>query len=500
MIIQGNGIGQTEGGASNSGGNRFGVELKITRSNVKLLAETAPIEDDSDIYHELFQTYPIVNGEHQVLWHYDDYEFASGNLTRLRQFDKTVPHYFNVGDSVSVVSSNNLIMPSDTYTITGIEDLYSVIIDHPFPGPGPATPGTISLEGVNEQDQNGPTVPAVIEINKPMSFNSDYNGWSWGNGLESDRIFDDFNQITKGFSVRVQTPIENYRQIRNEASICYSGIYQFNTALNRLNEFNLSTSNFKYLDRDFGSIQKLYATDTNLVVFQENKVSNVLYGKNVLFDSIGGGQVVSIPEVLGTQIPVNGEWGISRNPESFAKTGDNVYFTDARRGVVLKLNNQIITEISSFGLNDYFRDLMKDNPTTQKIGAFDPYDNMYVLSTNNQRVEPCILTLSRDRLNVTKNGPLGYIMFNINTTLYWSLELEDIGYGKSWVTDYPTEGTGSQNISATVAQNNTAANRSVKFVVKYCDGSLTAEFILTQARGKVGKFTWIVLSNKDIAQ
>ena len=499
MMIQGNGIGESEGG-SGDGGNRFGVELKITRSNVKLLAETAPIEDDSDIYHELFQTYPIVNGEHQVLWHYDDYEFASGNLTRLRQFDKTVPHYFNVGDSVSVVSSNNPIMPSDTYTITGIEDLYSVIIDHPFPGPGPATPGTISLEGVNEQDQNGPTVPAVIEINKPMSFNSDYNGWSWGNGLESDRIFDDFNQITKGFSVRVQTPIENYRQIRNEASICYSGIYQFNTALNRLNEFNLSTSNFKYLDRDFGSIQKLYATDTNLVAFQENKVSNVLYGKNILFDSIGGGQVVSIPEVLGTQIPINGEWGISRNPESFAKTGDQMYFTDARRGVVLRLSNQQIEEISSYGLNDYFRDLMKDNPTTQKIGAFDPYDNMYVLSTNNQRVEPCILTLSRDRLNVTKNGPLGYIMFNINTTLYWSLELEDIGYGKSWVTDYPTEGTGSQNISATVAQNNTAANRSVKFVVKYCDGSLTAEFILTQARGKVGKFTWIVLSNKDIAQ
>jgi len=483
------------------GRNKFVVSFEITQQENLNICETAPIEDDSDIYHELFQTYPIVNGQHQVLWHYDDYEAiiagAFAGKTRLRQFDKTVPHYFNVGDEINVVSTNDLLMPSGPYTILGIEDLYSVVLDFNFPIAGPPTPGTVSLGGVNEQDQNGLTVPAVIEINKPMSFNSDYNCWSWGNGLESDRIFDDFNQTTKGFSLRVQTPIENYRQIRNEASICYSGVFQFNTELNRLNEFNLSTSNFKYLDRDFGSIQKLYATDTNLVVFQENKVSNVLYGKNILFDSIGGGQVVSIPEVLGTQIPINGEWGISRNPESFAKTGDNVYFTDARRGVVLKLNNQIITEISSFGLNDYFRDLMMDNPTTQKIGAFDPYDNMYVLSTNNQSVVPCMLTLSRDSLNVTKVGPVGYILFNINTILDWTLSLEDTGYGTSWVTDYPTEGTGSQNVTATVAQNLTAANRTVKFVVEYCDG-LTAEFILTQARGKKGRIIWYVLSNKDI--
>lgn len=474
--------------------SKFVVWFEITQQENLNICETSPIEDDSDIYHELLQTYPIVDGKHQVLWHYDDYEFNSGN-TQLRQFDKTVPHYFNVGDTIDI--DTTIIGLAGTWTVISIPDLYTVVTDAPFPGPGPTTPGTLSLTGVNEQDQDGPTVPAVIEINKPMSFNSDYNGWSWGNGLESDRIFDDFNQTTKGFSVRVQAPIENYRQIRNEASICYSGIYQYNTALNRLNEFNLSISNFKYLDRDFGSIQKLYARDTDLIVFQENKVSNVLYGKNVMFDSIGGGQVVSIPEVLGTQIPMTGEWGISRNPESFAKTGDQMYFTDARRGVVLRLSNQQIDEISSYGLNDYFRDLMKDNPTTQKIGAYDPFDNMYVLSTNNQSVVPCVLTLSRDSLNVTKVGPVGYIMFNINTILDWTLSLEDMGYGTSWVTDYPTEGTGSQNVTSTVNQNLTAANRTVKFVVEYCDG-LTAEFILTQARGKKGRIIWYVLSNKDI--
>ena len=66
----------------------------------------------------------------------------------------------------------------------------------------------------------------------------------------------------------------------------------------------MSNANFKYLDQDFGSIQKLYSRDTDLVVFQENKVSKVLYEKNLLSDAVGGGTIASIPQVLGTQIVV----------------------------------------------------------------------------------------------------------------------------------------------------------------------------------------------------
>jgi hypothetical protein len=76
-----------------------------------------------------------------------------------------------------------------------------------------------------------------------------------------------------------------------------------------------------------------------------------------MFDSVGGGQVVSIPEVLGTQVPIDGEYGISKNPESFAKNGNDVFFSDARRGLVLKMNGEQIFEISSYGLNDYFREV-----------------------------------------------------------------------------------------------------------------------------------------------
>ena len=473
--------------------SQFIVGFKITQQENLNICETVPVEEDADIYHESFQTYPIENGLHKVLWAYDDYEFNAGN-TQLRQFDKTVPHYFNVGDSIDVSTTTPGL--SGTWNVTAVPDLYTVVTDAPFPGAGGPTPGTVSLDGTAEFDQTN-TQAAVIQLNKPMSANSEFNAWCWGNGLESDRIYDDFNETRKDLSPRVQVPIEDYKQIRNEASICYSGVFKDNSSLNRLNEFNLSLSNFKYLERDFGSIQKLYATDTNLYVFQENKVSQVLYGKNILFDSIGGGQVVSIPEVLGTQVPMNGEWGISKHPESFAKWGKDVYFADQRRGVVLQMISDQILEISSLGMTDYFRDLMKDNPNTQKLGAYDPHNNMYVLSSNEQRSIPCVLTIAPKVLSIPKDGPLGYFMFTITTDESWTITLVNTGYGTSWVTDYPTSGNGSQDVYATIAQNATVNNRTVEFEVEYCDG-LTETFTLTQARGKKGKPVVLVLSNKDI--
>jgi hypothetical protein len=497
MIIQGFGY------DGNFDENKIEVKFSITQSNDLLLCETAPKDGDQEIFHELSQTYPIDdNGNHLVRWSYDDYEFDGGN-TRLRQFDKTRPHYFTAGDSIDVVSDAPLDMPSGTYTILSTPDRYSVVLDLPWVGSGPTAGGTIVLEGSLNQDQDGTFTNAVIELNTPANPNCDFNAWTWGNGLESDRIYDDFNDTTIEYSLRATTVIDNYKKIRNDASICYSGVYNENTQYNRLNEFNLSLANFKYLDREFGSIQKLHARDTDLLVFQENKVSTVLYEKNVLNDSVGGGQVVSIPEVLGTQVPVDGEYGISKNPESFAQWGNQVFFTDARRGVVLSMSkasrssmDDQIFEISSNGMKDYFRDLMRDNPTTQKLGAYDPHNHLYILSNTNQRVLPCELEISRDGIKLPSNLN-GYNMFTISTDSDWTLAAADTGDGTSWITGYPTSGSGSQDVFAYVAANLTGLNREVDLVVTYCDG-LTETFTVTQARGKKGKLVTLVYSNSIV--
>jgi hypothetical protein len=487
MIIQGFGY---EDSGLNQPGNFVEYKLEIDQLEDQLVLETVSKDSDVDIFHELSRTYPIVNSEHKVTWKYSDYEFNNGSV-QLRQFERDVPHYFNVGERIEVSTTTPGL--SGTWTVISTPDLYTIVTDAPWPGSGPTIPGFVRLENSDDVDQDGFS-PAFIEVNKPGMTNTDFNAWSWGNGIESNRIFDDFNDTTLKYSVRATTVIENYKQIRNDASICYSGIYNENTQYNRLNEFNLSLANFKYLDREFGSIQRLYGRDTDVLVFQEDKVSVVLKDKNALTDSVGGGQIVSIPQVLGTQLTLSGEYGISRNPESFARWGDSVFFTDARRGAVLSVSGRDILIISDAGMMDYFRDLMRDNPFTQKLGGYDPFSHQYVLHNSLMRSLPCALKLSRDRLSIG-NQALGYILFGIDTEVSWTITVEDMGFGTNWVSDYPTSGTGVYSINANVSQNLLGSNRSVRFVVSFCNGQ-TQEFILTQAKGRKGSVVTLVFMNK----
>ena len=74
------------------------------------------------------------------------------------------------------------------------------------------------------------------------------------------------------------------------------------------------------------------------LVLQEDKISYVLAGKDLLTDASGGGQLTSVPSVLGKQIARIENYGISNNPESFAVWGESKYFTDAKRSAVIHLN------------------------------------------------------------------------------------------------------------------------------------------------------------------
>ena len=97
--------------------------------------------------------------------------------------------------------------------------------------------------------------------------------------------------------------------------------------VNRLNEFNLRSSLIlKPLEETYGDVEILFARETDILVLQEDKISYVLAGKNLLSDSTGGGAVTSVPEVLGTQIARIEDYGISNHPESFAEFGQTNIF------------------------------------------------------------------------------------------------------------------------------------------------------------------------------
>ena len=492
MIIQGFGYGNQSPTTINFNNaiNKITASLSIQQTNKKLFCESEAIDTDIDIFHETTRTYPIVDGKHKVLWAYDDYQFADGR-TRLTQLDYRYPHYFTVGDMVDVSSSNI----NGSYEVVEIENRYSVIINLTFPGSGPEIPGNIRITGTNETDQNG-FINAIVQLNIPSSANSDYNGYCFGNGLESNRIKDDFNATTLDYSLRASTTVDKYEQVRADSSVSYSGVFREKSSINRLNEFNLGIANFKYLDRDFGPIQHLYPRDTNLLIMQENKISKVLYGKNILFDAVGGGQVVSIPEVLGNQIALLGEFGISRNPESFSVYGNDTFFTDTRRGAILQLQGDTIVDISTVYMVEYFREIMTEGLNTQKLGAFDPFLNLYTLSVNDREVDKCFLDISgRGKTLESNTGGNSYYMFTINSNANWEITVDDLGFGTDWIELPVTSGFGNLDIFALVDSNASSINRKLLITVTFCGGQ-TKTFILSQARGKKGSVVVAVFNHE----
>jgi hypothetical protein len=210
------------------------------------------------------------------------------------------------------------------------------------------------------------------------------------------------------------------------------------------------------------------------MVLQQDKITSVLYGKNLLVDAVGGGQVASVPEVLGNQLVHPSEYGISNNPESFAKFSNVVYFTDARRGAVLQMSGDQVVEISANGMKNYFRDELKDNPNTQKLGTYDPYNDTYVLSFTDVRQGSCELSINRGS-RITTAIAKTLLLFSITSSDGWS-----ITSNQSWLTITNPNGVGNSDIFGSVTQNNTGIGRSAIVTVSYCEGQEEVQFTLSQ--------------------
>jgi len=211
------------------------------------------------------------------------------------------------------------------------------------------------------------------------------NCFAFGNGVESNRVRDDFNApfIDKG--TKASTVLEEpYEEERRATGLIYSGIFNSNSGLNDLNQFIQAEKITKDLNPIYGSIQKLHTRDTNLVTLCEDKCLRILANKDALFNADGNTNVTSNNNVLGQAVPFAGEFGISKNPESFASYGYRAYFSDKKRSVVLRLSMDGLTEISSKNMSDYFYDNLK--AATTVIGSYDIYSDAYTLTLNNDTV------------------------------------------------------------------------------------------------------------------
>lgn len=209
-----------------------------------------------------------------------------------------------------------------------------------------------------------------------------FNCYSYGTGVESNRIRDDYNAVYIDKGPKVSTVLdEPYAAERRGSGFIFSQIYNSTSGINRLNQFIQAEPITKDLNPIYGTIQKLHARDTDLISLCEDKCLRVLANKDALYNADGNSNVTSNQSVLGQAVPYAGEFGISKNPESFSSYGFRAYFTDKNRGAVIRLSVDGITNIADKGMSGFFADNLRT--TTTAVGSYDDDKDIYNLTLNN---------------------------------------------------------------------------------------------------------------------
>ena len=211
-----------------------------------------------------------------------------------------------------------------------------------------------------------------------------FNCYIQGNGVESFRVKDAVNTNYLNIDLKpTSTSIEKYREIRRFSDLTYGEGYIESTNMNGINVFNASQANFKELEKQNGSIQFLKTRDRNIVVIQEDKAGYVIFGRDLLTMADGGTVLSGTPEILGEYVPYQGEHGCGKNPESITCDAYRLYYVNPRKGTPIRLSIDGVTEIN-YGMVSYFRDMFINNPSSKKLGGYDPYHKKFVLTAEDE--------------------------------------------------------------------------------------------------------------------
>ena len=406
-----------------------GDETRKEMSSNPAVWETEPMEDTGlDIYYAASPSYPINlsrfrDDENRP----DDTDFDSSFVrTNAHLFDYGLrgEEMIHVGARVSATAGANAVAGSQYQNWVNVVAVQGdmIWVDNPLVLDA-AGDGILAEEGdvlkfvhKGEGEWYGAnwdnylyftTVKLATEVNvlKIDSNTHDkmrtlpyFNCYTFSNGVESNRIRDDYNAVTIDKGVKASAPLaEQYKEERKPSSLIFSGIYNSTSGINRTNQFIQAEPITKDLNPINGSIQRLFARDTDLVTFCENKVFKILANKDALFNADGDTNVTSNAAVLGQAIPFVGEYGISRNPESLASESYRLYFSDKDRGAIIRLSRDGLTPISDAGMSNWFKDNLRY--ATSIIGSFDKRKDEYNIT---------IETSDRDNVNETKAYTLSF--------------------------------------------------------------------------------------------
>lgn len=257
--------------------------------------------------------------------------------------------------------------------------------------------------------------------------------------IEESRIYGGFNEPETDLGVRAYSISDKDNVSRSKNSLIYSGVLNTRTDTNRTNVFSIAEDITKSLDPKYGGIDRLYADDDTMIILQESKVSSILIDKDALYTSEGNRNVTSSNLFLGDVTQYSGNYGTGGFPESFAVDGNRKYFADKSNSSIMRLSLDGLTEISKYGMEDYFRDQFKlissnlkrevldvswaipwsattnqltvsgenigDIEYGMKVENISGENNLYIIDIGTPSNNQVIITLNRDISNISSPQP-----------------------------------------------------------------------------------------------
>jgi len=342
-----------------------------TRVDNAAVFETEPKEiAELDVYHEASDAIAILNDEQEGQFgNSANQAYVLRSTSGTQSFTTDAPKVINVDRAKNTVTLNVIVNDISTLDVLTFAQLST----------GYTTTVKVSKHKVVEF--SGSNTIIHVEEGGHVGFDrlSWFNCFSFANGVESNRIRDDFNQVFMDKGPKVSTILEQqFKEERKKASLIYSGVYLNKKSINNSNQFLIAEKITKNLNPEYGSIQKLEARDSNLISCNEDKIINIVANKDAIFNADGNPQLIASTNVLGQAVPYVGEYGISKNPESFVSYAYRSYFTDKARGTVLRLSRDGLTDIGSKGMGDFFGDELPTS--TALIGSYNDNKDEYVLT------------------------------------------------------------------------------------------------------------------------
>ena len=379
--------------------------------DIILLGDTDnPLASDTDIAEK-----PWLKGEFAVLKNngsnsgFDHNSIYSENdlwgnrcifelYTPQRSQDDEERFYYEIGDTYDVFSPGN----NAYHTDPAINDVMSIILDkgdvwwRPVP--------------VNFREWN----VAESKYKDLITYNPNVSNSSASNFLPYYLECESASDLFKSNASSIGRPnliIEDAVESTREASITYSGQSNPNSSKINYSSFNLTLSNFKDLQEEFGDINYMCNISGDVFVIQSDKCTLVPASKTQFSDVQGGTTVAASKSPLGQERVFSGRSGCDNNPESAVQVGSYVYFAHKTLAKVFRWSAaKGVEEISEQGMASYFRELFKKALATSEninkedirvVGGYDPVQDEYLLTVlHNTSYEQAIVEEDETGLEV----------------------------------------------------------------------------------------------------